>query len=175
VKTISTIRSLTLVGLVLLALGVAAAMWMETLLVNTVVETGEVKMAWDFWSCSDVGIDPGLDKDVATCTVEPELYEDGNVIKVKITLENAYPGYAPVITLVASNIGTIPVKLLEYSISGLDETALSVTLYIPEDTQIDPGGELELGIGIEVLQDADELTTYSFEVEFVFAQWNEVS
>jgi len=175
VKTISTIRGLTLVGLILLALGVASAMWMETIRVNTYVHTGEVKLAWNDWSCSDMGIDPGLDKDVATCTVEPEEYdEEGNVIKVKITLDNAYPGYAPSITLYASNIGTVPVKLLSHDVSGLNETALEVTLYIPEDTQIDPEGELELGIGIRVLQGADELTTYTFEVAYTFAQWNEV-
>ncbi|MEM2077718.1 MAG: hypothetical protein QXH45_00400 [Thermosphaera sp.] len=43
-NSISTIAGLTFVGLMLVALGVAAAMWMETLKINTYVETGEVKM-----------------------------------------------------------------------------------------------------------------------------------
>ena len=174
-KTISTIKGLTLVGLILLALGVAAAMWTETLRVNTYVHTGEVDVEWVYGYCSDTGIDPGLDKDVASCTVEPEEYdEEGEVIKANITITNAYPGYAVIVTLVAHNSGTIPVKLLEYSISEYDETALTVEVVIPEDTQIEPSETLELGIGIIVLQEAEELSTYSFEVEFVFAQWNEV-
>uniref|UniRef100_A0A7C2FXQ5 Uncharacterized protein n=1 Tax=Thermosphaera aggregans TaxID=54254 RepID=A0A7C2FXQ5_9CREN len=182
-KSISTIMGLTFIGLMLLALGVATAMWMETLRINTYVETGEVKVAWTDWMCSDEGPDPQAGepfhneegKDVAQCIVTPEIYdEEENVIKVNITLVNAYPGYAPVITLYAGNIGTIPVKLLEYDISEYDEEALTVMLDIPEDTQIHPGDSLPIEIQIVINQEAEELTTYSFELEFTFAQWNEV-
>ncbi|MEM1833681.1 MAG: hypothetical protein QXO80_00455 [Thermosphaera sp.] len=182
-NSISTIAGLTFVGLMLVALGVAAAMWMETLKINTYVETGEVKMKWSDWYCSDEGPDPQAGnnfhneegKDVAQCYVTPELYdEEGNVIKVNITLVNAYPGYAPVIYLYADNIGTIPVKLLEYSISEYDEEALTVILGIPPDTQVHPGEALALNLTIIINQEAQELTSYSFEITFTFAQWNEV-
>jgi hypothetical protein len=72
------------------------------------------------------------------------------------------------------NIGTIPVKLLNYATTGVNTTALSVDLTIPENTQIHPDGTLDLGIKIAVEQGAEEHTTYTFEVEYTFAQWNEV-
>ena len=180
---ITNIKGITLVGLILLAIGVASAMWMETLRVNTYVHTGEVKVAWVDWTCSDTGPDPqsgdpyhnSEGKNVAECIVEPEVYdEEGNVVKVNITLVNAYPGYAPEVTLKVKNIGTIPVKLLNYATTGVDTTALSVDLTIPEDTQIHPDGTLDLGIKIAVEQGAEEHTMYTFEVEYTFAQWNEV-
>ncbi|MGB9827778.1 hypothetical protein IMZ38_02185 [Thermosphaera chiliense] len=182
-KSISTIMGLTFIGLMLLALGVATAMWMETLWINTYIETGEVRVAWTEWTCSDQGPDPQAGepfhneegKNVAQCIVTPEIYDDEqNVIKVNITLVNAYPGYAPFITLYAGNIGTIPVKLLNYTNLQYDEEPLTVYLDIPEDTQIHPGESLPIGIHIIVNQEAEELTTYSFELEFTFAQWNEV-
>lgn len=182
-KGITTIKGLTLLGLILLTIGVASAMWMETLRINTYVHTGEVKVAWVEWSCSDEGSDPQVGdpfhneegKDVAECIVTPEIYDDQqNVIKLNITLVNAYPGYAPIITLVVGNIGTIPVKLLSYEISEYDEDALSVELTIPDDTQIHPGDTLDLGIKIIVNQAAEELSIYTFEINYTFAQWNEV-
>ncbi len=182
-KGITQIKGLTILGLILLTIGVASAMWMETLRINTYVHTGEVQVAWVDWYCSDEGPDPQVGepfhneegKDVAKCIIEPEVYdEEQNIIKLNVTIVNAYPGYAPEITLVVENIGTIPVKLLDYSISEYDENALSVDFIIPEDTQIHPGETLELGIKIVVLQEAEELTTYTFEVEYTFAQWNEV-
>ncbi|AFL66792.1 hypothetical protein [Desulfurococcus amylolyticus] len=184
-KALNTVMGLALAGLAILALGTAVAMWYETLLVNTYVETGEVKVAWVDWQCSDTGSDPQLPesnfhndegKDVAQCIVEPEVYdEDENVVKVNITLVNAYPGYNPVITLTVENIGTIPVKLLNYSFNGgYDNQALNVIITVPEDTQLHSGGTHDITINITVLQTASEDSTYSFELEFTYAQWNEV-
>jgi len=67
------------------------------------------------------------------------------------------------------------VKLLSYSITGVDGSALSVSLDVPEDTQIDPGYSSTYILHITVLQGAEENSTYTFEVELVFAQWNEVT
>ena len=185
-KALNTVMGLALAGLAILALGTAMAMWYETLLVNTYVETGEVKVAWADLKCSDEGPDPQLPdsdfhndegKDVAQCIVEPEVYDEkGNVVKVNITLVNAYPGYNPVITLTVENIGTIPVKLLNYGFTdgGYDNQALSVTITVPEDTQLHPEGTHDITINIAVLQTASEDTDYSFELEFTYAQWNEV-
>jgi len=181
-KALNATISLALIGLVILALGTAMAMWYETLLVNTYVETGNVKVAWVDWKCSDTGPDPQAEgfsnsegKNVAQCIVEPEIYDDeGNVVKVNITLVNAYPGYNPVITLTVKNIGSIPVKLYDYTdASGIDDS-LRVSITVPEDTQLHPGETHDITINIEVLQDAGESTSYSFELEFTYAQWNEV-
>ena len=168
--------------MVLAIIAGAIAMWSDTLKINATIETGEVKVKFSEWYCSDEGADPQAEgfnneegKDVASCDVDVELVdEEGNPIKLMVTLSNAYPGYHVVITFTVDNIGTIPVKLYNYSIKDVNESALNVWLEVPEDTQIDPGDSSEYELHITVLQKAEESTTYSFEVELEFAQWNEV-
>ncbi len=156
-------------------IGVGYAMWSETLRVNVTVNTGEVDVEFSDWSCSDTGIDPGKDKDVASCTVEEEEYDDeGDVIKLLVTIDDGYPCYYANITMTIDNIGTVPVKLLGHSFSGLDGLPLEVSLEIPEDTQIDPGDSQDYKLNIHILQEAEENATYSFELTMQFAQWNEV-
>jgi len=172
----------TLFGLVLaiIVLGAALAMWSETLTVNVSVSTGEVKVKFSDWYCSDTGADPQAPgfsntegKNVASCYISVEEGED-NAVKLLVTISNAYPGYSVDVGLVIDNIGSIPVKLYDYDISGVNTTALSVSLDVPEDTQIEPDGSSTYILHITVLQDAEEKSTYTFEVTLTFAQWNEV-
>ena len=113
------------------------------------------------------------------CIVTVEKNDtEGNPIKLNVTIVNAYPGYAVNITLVVDNIGTIPVKLLSYSWSNLsaaDEEALNITLYKPADTQMHEGENTTYILEIIVTQEANETSTYSFDLELTFAQWNEVN
>jgi len=185
VKNMNTKKALGISALTLLVLvlGAALAMWSETLLVNVEVNTGEVKVKWSEWYCSDEGADPQASgfhnregKDVASCDISVEVRDDeGNPIKLLVTLDNAYPGYSVDIGLIVDNIGSIPVKLYDYKISDYDTSALSVSLSTPYDTQIEPKGSSTYTLHITVLQSAAELSTYTFEVELTFAQWNEVS
>lgn len=169
--------------ILVLALGTALAMWSETLKINTTINTGEVDVKWSEWWCSDEGPDPQGEgysneegKDVASCNVEVEVEdEEGDAIKLLVTIDNAYPGYSVDVYLVVDNIGTIPVKLYDYWINIEEDVPLIVSLEIPEDTQIEPEGSSTYVLHIEVLQEAEENTTYGFEVTLVFAQWNEVS
>ena len=169
--------------MVLAIIAGAVAMWYDTLKINATIETGKVKVKFSDWMCSDNGSDPQAEgfhntegKNVAKCNISvEEVDEKGNPVKLLVTLGNAYPGYSVDVTLIIDNIGTIPVKLRSYSITGIDESALSVSLYVPEDTQIDPGDNSTYTLHITVLQDAEENSTYTFEVELVFAQWNEVT
>ncbi|MEM3923328.1 MAG: hypothetical protein QXZ48_03420 [Zestosphaera sp.] len=178
-RKLLTIGALTIL---VLALGTALAMWSETLMINTTVNTGEVDVKWSEWWCSDEGADPQGEgysnkegKDVASCNVEVEVVdEEGDAIKLLVTIDNAYPGYAVDVYLYVDNVGTIPVKLYDYMINIPEDTPLYVNLLIPEDTQIDPEGSGEYILHIEVLQEAEENSTYGFEVTLVFAQWNEV-
>ncbi len=179
----SKVLGLVALTVIVASIGLATAMWSETLKINATVKTGEVDVKWSSWSCSDTGSDPQASgyhndegKDVARCIVTPEKRdEEGDVIKLNVTIVNAYPGYKAVITGVVDNIGTIPVKLNDHSISDYDTDALNVELGIPSDTQIEPGGNSTYTLTVEVLQTADETSTYSFEVTLQFAQWNEVS
>ncbi len=180
---IKKIAPIFMIPVIVLAMtGIAYAMWSETLKVNVTVNTGEVDVEWSDWYCSDTGADPQAEgfyneegKDVATCDIDIEKTDDeGDVIKLAVTLDNTYPGYSVDVTLVVDNIGTIPVKLYSHSFSGLEGLPLDVSLTIPEDTQIDPGGNATYILHITVLQGAEENATYSFELTLVFAQWNEV-
>lgn len=169
------------VSIALLAtMGIALAMWSETLLVNVTVYTGEVDVKFSSWSCSDSGPDPQApgfhnteEKNVASCDIQVErLDEEGDPIKLLVTLNNTYPGYTVDVTLTIDNIGTIPVKLYQSSISG--SGIISASLIIPEDTQIDPGSSADYILRITIPQEAEENSTYSLEITLVFAQWNEV-
>jgi len=168
--------------LALIAIGAALAMWSETLMLNVNVNTGEVKVKFSDWYCTDTGPDPQAPgfhneegKNVAECNISVEETDsEGNAIKLLVNIGNAYPGYSVDVGLVIDNIGTIPVKLLNSSISEYDTSALSVSLSVPEDTQIDPGSNSTYTLHITVLQGAEELETYTFEVTLTFAQWNEV-
>ncbi len=176
------LMSISALAILVLALGSALAMWSETLRINATVETGEVDVKWSEWWCSDEGPDPQGEgysneegKDVASCNVEVEAYDDeGDAIKLLVTIGNAYPGYAVDVHLVVDNIGTIPVKLYEYRIDIEEDVPLIVYLVIPEYTQIEPGDSGTYVLHIEVLQEAEENAEYGFEVTLVFAQWNEV-
>ncbi len=163
----------------------AFAMWSETLRINTSIQTGTVAVEFSKWACNDRGPDPqsgapfnnSEGKDVAQCYVSAEKYDDdGNVIKLNVTIVNAYPGYHAVVTMAIDNIGTIPVKLYSSNISSYNTSALSVSLtHEGNSTQIHPGNFGTFYLTIDVLQSASENTTYTFEVTMVFAQWNEVS
>ncbi len=186
-KAIGKVFGIIMLAAILVGFGTAMAMWSETLKVNVYVDTGEVKVKWSDWSCSDTGADPQYTeagfhneegKDVAKCYVTPEKKDnDNNVIKLNVTLDNVYPGYAVNITMIVDNIGTIPVKLYSSSwsnLSTIDKEALDIRLIKPSDTQIEPNENGTYILEVIVKQAANETTTYSFDLELEFAQWNEV-
>lgn len=182
---INQVFGMTLVAIILIGFGIALAMWSESLKVNTYINTGEVKVKWSDWYCTDTGPDPQAPgysnnegKDVAKCIVTIEEYDqEGNPIKLNITLLNAYPGYSIDIVMIVDNIGTIPVKLYDIQWSNWDpedEQSLYVYIMHSVNTQIEPGGNDTYTLHISVLQNAQERTNYSFDVKLTFAQWNEV-
>lgn len=192
------------VALLLLAsAGIAYAMWSETLKVNVYVDTGEVDVKWSSWECNDAGIDPGYDKDVGKCYVQPESEDiEGDVIKLNITLDNAYPSYNVTIMGEVDNIGSIPVEPVRFFFDSNEngeydpgETEIVVCTDYPLDldgdekadvdfhmfllndsgdgTQIDPNESDMYGFMIHIKQNATELETYEFHIVMQFAQWNE--
>jgi len=179
------IYSLSALALILASIGAVSAMWYQSLRVNVAVNTGDVAVKWSNWSCNDNGPDPQIPdsefnnsegKDVAQCMVKPEINDsEGNTIKLNVTITNAYPGYHANVTLVVDNIGTIPVKLYQHTMTGVNSDALAVSLQIPQSTQIHPGSNGTYYLVIDVLQAANQSSTYSFEVNMTFAQWNEVT
>ncbi len=181
----SKIYSISALALIVASIGAITAMWSETLQVNVTVSTGEVDVKWSDWGCNDTGADPQTPggqfnnsegKDVAHCYVEPEMWDGENdVIKLNVTIVNAYPGYRATVWLVVDNIGTIPVKLYNYTVTSINTTALDVSFDVLQGSQIHPGGNDTILLIIDVLQAAQENTTYTFEITLTYAQWNEVT
>ena len=180
--TIGKTAIAVLAALIIVAtMSVSYAMWSDTLRINFTVNTGEVRVEWSDWFHNDsyekvvVGEEGEEYLNFTTVTIEPEIVDDdGAVLKLNVTIDNAYPCYSVRIGGLVDNIGTIPVKLYDYSISGVDEDALTVEFIIPEDTQIDPGGAKWFYVDIHVEQPAEMNSTYTFEITLTFAQWNEV-
>jgi len=178
-----SVRTLIPALLLLAVISGALAMWYDTLKINATIETGYVKVKFSSWGCSDTGPDPQAGgyhntegKNVSVCSVTVERRDEGgNPVKLLVTINNAYPGYSVKVEFTVDNIGTIPVKLYGYELSGVDGRALSVSLVTPDDTQIDAGEESgTYTLIITVLQTAGESSTYMFELTLNFAQWNEV-
>lgn len=180
-----SIKTIIPIIMAIMVIAGAVAMWSDTLKINATIKTGEVKVKFSDWMCSDKGSDPQAEgfhneegKDVASCNVNVEASDgEGNPIKLNVTLNNTYPGYSVDVTFIVDNIGTIPVKLYNYKLidpSGVNGSTLLVTLSVPKDTQIDSGGNSTYTLHITVLQNAAESSTYTFEVDLTFAQWNEV-
>jgi len=129
---------------VLIAVGVAFALWADVLKIHVEVNTGNVDVEFGSysvkeyvgfpasgggWSFVPEGSDPEA-KDVGQCTValqdiENEEEDSGlgtpagnNDLDLVITITNGYPGYKCEVTFEVMNKGTIPVKLYFFDEDG---------------------------------------------------------
>ncbi|RLG79951.1 MAG: hypothetical protein DRO13_04935 [Thermoprotei archaeon] len=140
--------------------------------------SGDDCMSFVRWSCSDLGPDPqesGFNnsegKDVAACFMDLlEVDERGNNISLSLLLTNAYPGYSVEAEAVVKNTGTIPVRILGYTIEPPD-LPLEIYLEPPLSPYIDPGKEAVYTLHLSVLQIANENSVYPFNVTLQFEPW----
>jgi hypothetical protein len=168
-------------ALLVIVLGVAGfayAHWEKIVTVNGKVTTGIVDLIIINAVDSDNGIDPDYTKDVAdtVITIDPLDPEIANV-----TITNAYPSYHVYWHITVRNVGTIPVKLYAIQVDNANP-CLTVQAWDGLGEQLDPyswGGEQYLyqhdySGYIHVEECAIPETTYTFQVRFVFWNWNEV-
>jgi hypothetical protein len=154
----------------LMAIGFAYGLWSKTLYINGTVNTGSVNAEFANVVCSDTGVDPGYDKDVASCNVV--LSDDKQTMTV--TISNAYPCYSCKITYNVVNTGTIPVKIQSITVTNPNSDKLTVTVTgIAKGDQIDAGESKAGDLEIHVEQAAAQGATYTFSVEIYLVQWNE--
>jgi len=170
-------------ALLFAAMGIAYSLWQEELLIQTTVKTGEVMVAFvnESLRVSDEGADPQAEGynneeelDVASAELKVNATDGrGNSTKLSFIISNAYPGYSVCAYFNVSNVGTIPVDLTKSEFSGVNETALSVSLKptAEDDVLIKPGGSQEFELCVTVLN-ADEVRTYEFSLTLEFTQWN---
>jgi len=128
---------------VLIAVGVAFALWADVLKIHIEVNTGDVDVQFGSysvkeyvgfpsdggWSFVEEGSDPEA-KDVGQCAVTLEDIENeeedsglgtsagDNDLDLVITISNGYPGYKCEVTFEVVNTGSIPVKLYFFDEDG---------------------------------------------------------
>jgi predicted ribosomally synthesized peptide with SipW-like signal peptide len=181
------VGTLFMVLVILLALlGVGYALWSDTLVITGTVETGNVDMAFSPCTTNDEGVDPGYEKDVASCGCEPsdgdlsDGTDDTGPDALTISIENGYPSYSCEVSYDMTNMGSIPVHL--YSVTeDYDPSALEYTQECVDESgdpvgigyQLHTGEHVYCTIGLHVLQEAEEGGTYELTKEYLWGQYNE--
>ena len=136
-----------LIVLVLSAVGVASAHWSDTVRINGTVSMGSLTLAFDYVEpplCQEYYLDPDtgqlvegewLGKDVGNveCWYD-EYIEDPHTgkagyKKMYIEVTNAYPQYIVHTVFKLHNIGTVPLCVKEYIITGEKRDATGAKIY----------------------------------------------
>jgi len=170
-KKFITIPMLLIFALVLT--GFAYAHWEKIITISGSVDTGKFDLIIISASDDDDGIDPGKNKDVADTKIKIDPNDPERAI---VTITNAYPSYYVYIHVTIRNVGTIPAKLKEIrttapvciTVEGWNHIGEQLEPYPNTPYQSDYSGY------IHVEQCADQGATYTFTMEFVFWNWNEV-
>jgi hypothetical protein len=167
-------------AILMLALGIAGfayAHWTKTVTIDGEITTGNVDLIILRTQDDDNGIDPDYDKNVGDTVVQIDQQDPERLI---VTITNAYPSYHVYIDLTVRNVGTIPVKLKEFIIDAPD--CITVQIWDSIGEQIDPyswGGtpdkyQKDYTMYVHVEQCAEKGATYTFTIELVYWNWNEV-
>jgi hypothetical protein len=162
-----------LLVLALATLGLGYAHWEKLLDIKGTVGTGTVNADFDSAKTNDPiiepgkDLDPGYDKDVASC----EVFGVGTQV-LTVTIKNGYPSYSCAVDFTITNKGTIPVKVNDFDTSAVPP-ALTVTWTdLPLGTQIEPGKEAHGDIHIHVEQIAAQDSKFEFSAKIRLVQWN---
>ncbi|MGI6318757.1 MAG: SipW-dependent-type signal peptide-containing protein [Dethiobacteria bacterium] len=118
--------------ILVLALGLiggAYAAWTDVLNVAGTVATGDIDVVFTEALSNDAGNtgDPGQPEGKDVASTEVEVIEGGKALKV--TIDNAYPGYVSRVDYKVTNNGSVPVKLQDKTVTyagPASEAALEV-------------------------------------------------
>jgi hypothetical protein len=171
---------------VLIAVGVAFALWADVLKIHIEVNTGHVDVEFGSYSVTEyVGFPDGNGgwsfvpegshpeaKDVGQCTVTLQEVANeestslgtpagNNDLDLVITITNGYPGYKCEVTFEVVNRGTIPVKLYFFDEDGNRLTPLPATFTLDNAVTCTLEGE----DGAQVHPDESATYTLSCVVE----------
>lgn len=133
------------------------------------IQTGDVEVCITSIASDDQGIDIGKTKDVGQTTVQVDPLDCSHAI---VTVTNAYPCYENYIHFTMLVGGTVPVRLQDVTIIN-PNPCIEVLGWDSWGEQRHPGERSDNTMWFHVLQCADQNTTYSFEVEFLYVQYNE--
>lgn len=160
---------------ILLLTAFASSLWFDKLKIHVPINIAKDCVSFVEWSCSDIGSDPQIEgysniegKNVGSCSLrvlKTDKYE--NNIVLSLVLNNVYPGYGIEVNTVVENTGTIPIQFLDYSIEP-SNLPLDVELIPPQTTYINPGDRTIYTLSLAVKQNADENTSYIFNITLLF-------
>jgi len=151
----------------LASLGLAHGLWAKTLTIDGTVNTGEFNADFTAASTDDPPgtLDPGYDKDVASCTATVV-----NTDLVEVVIVNAYPSYTCTFTTTIHNGGTVPERRepLEFVVPAV----LTVKdLNDLTGVVLDPGQEDVEEFSVHVEQEAEQGAIYYFTIKKPFSLW----
>lgn len=149
-------------------LGLVHGVWANTLTIDRSMNTGQVNANFIGASTDDPPgtIDPGYDKDVASCTATVVKTCLVNLVKVIIT--NAYPSYTCTFTTTIYNGGTLPVRrgpLIFDTPPGLTVTELNNVSTLV----LHPGKKDVEKFVVHVEQEAEQQAVYYFTIKKPFS------
>jgi hypothetical protein len=153
-------------GLVLLvgvaSIGLDDDLWSQARTVDgTLLSTGSMDVVFVDAVTDDTGLDPGYDKDVASC--EAIIDSLGNV---QITINNGYPSYTCRFTVTVQNTGTMPVQRTFPEIDGPDGGELTIWEDSPATCgALLPGSTEQETFAVHIEQHAQQNYTYDFRIQ----------
>lgn len=153
------------------SLGVAGALWSDDLYIIGDVYTGDIGVEWSLYAWWD---DEIPEKDVSFV----EAYIMGDTLYVYIW--NAYPSITYTVQWDLHGIGSVPVHFAEPVITGnlpantdFTFTDLGGTLIEWSQVQLHQDGYLDGLLTVHLENDAEQLTSYWFQIDLVYGQYNE--
>jgi hypothetical protein len=93
---------------------------------------------------------PCTNKDVGTVSFSEVLDDDGNIVQLNVTIDNAYPHFLTHITFQVCNCGTIPVKIYAPVFTQSDFLLIEYRNGVGE--QLEPGECHEISLFVGVVQ-----------------------
>jgi len=210
-KALPITTVLLILALALATVGVGYGLWSKVLTIQGTVHTGEVNAVLSIEEIDegDAGLvaDNGIDedneieeKDIGDCeaalvSTPPDLSNLGPQL-MRITITNSYPSFSCFVNFNVQNTGTIPIKVDQPVLTGVDEEALTVEFLqgiVPEKgcyyaeekgqavgdvidhPQLEPEEMIFCTIWVHVEQEAAPDATYTFLTRIMTHQWNEYS
>ena len=149
------------------SLGMAHAQWANTLPIHDAAAIGRTNADFTDASTDDPPgtIDPGYDKDVASCTA---TVVDSKHVKVVIT--NGYPSYTCTFTTTIYNNGSLPERR-EPLVLDVPPVLTVTDLNDLTGVVLDPGEEDVEEFSVHVEQEAEQGATYHFTIKKPFSLW----
>ena len=191
-----------LLTIALASVGVGYGLWSKTLLIDGVVNTGNVDSIFVKYftdddnqvddkskdladdgecalygngSCDPAGsgkLAPRKDKDVGVCIVALDEADETGETLL-VTISNAYPSYYCTVFFDIKNNGSVPVKILSMAAMGPHITVAWSELFIGQ--QIDPGDVVQGDLELHVEQSAPQGSELTLVGKIQLAQWNEAT